>query len=182
MKKKKMRAGDNVVLVGMPGVGKSTLGVLLAERRGYGFLDTDILMQAQQGLRLQQIIEKHGLDGFRQIEEKTILTLTVTSHIISTGGSVVYSARAMQHLKQRGWVCHLDIEPQILRERLDNIDTRGIVMAPGQTIESLYRERYPLYRQYADMTVETGNLTPVQVVKTIESVLGSLSVEVDRRK
>lgn len=180
-----MRAGDNVVLVGMPGVGKSTLGVLLAERRGYGFIDTDILMQTRQGLKLQQIIETHGLDGFRRIEEETILSLTVASHIIATGGSVVYSAKAMRHFKQCGRICHLDIEPQLLRKRLDNINTRGIVMAPGQTIESLYRERYPLYRQYADMTIETGNRTPEQVVNEIESVLGSLSGEpgeLDHRK
>jgi shikimate kinase len=166
-----MRAGGNIVLVGMPGVGKTTIGVLLAERLGYGFLDTDILMQTLEGRTLQKIITAKGLDGFRRIEEKTILSLSTTSHVISTGGSVVYSIKAMEHLKQRGWVCHLDIEPQLLGERLDNIDSRGIVMAPGQTIESLYRERYPLYMQHADATIMSGNLTPSQVLEKIDAAL-----------
>jgi shikimate kinase len=170
-----MRTGGNIVLVGMPGVGKSTIGVLLAERLGYGFLDTDILMQTLEGRTLQKIIAYRGLDGFRRIEEKTILSLSITSHVIATGGSVVYSIKAMEHLKQRGWVCYLDIAPQLLRDRLDNIDTRGIVMAPGQTIESLYRERYPLYMQYADATVASGNLTPSQVLKKIDAALADRS-------
>ena len=169
--KTEMQKGNNVVLIGMPGVGKSTIGVLLAKRLGYGFLDTDILMQTRAGMKLQQIIAARGLDGFRRLEEQTILSLSVSSQVISTGGSVVYSNRAMAHLRQSGWVCHLDIEPQLLKERLDNIDTRGIVMAPGQTIDSLYRERYPLYIQHADTTVHSGNRTPTQVLQKIDSAL-----------
>ncbi len=176
-----MRAGRNIVLVGMPGVGKSTIGVLLAERLGYGFLDTDILMQTRKDKKLQQIIAAEGLDGFRRIEERTILSMSVTSHVIATGGSVVYSGKAMQHLKRSGWVCHLDIQPQVLCKRLDNIDTRGIVMAPEQTIESLYRERYPLYMQYADMTIESGTLTPSQVLDRIDALLVARAREVDQR-
>ena len=174
-----MRAGTNAVLVGMPGAGKSTIGILLAERLGYGLLDTDILIQTRQGKKLQQIIESEGLDGFRRIEEKTILSLSVTFHVISTGGSVIYSGKAMRHLKRCGWVCHLDIAPEILQKRLDDIESRGIVMAPGQTLDSLYRERYPLYRQYADLTIEASHLTPGQVVRKIESVLADLAKEND---
>ena len=166
-----MHAGENIVLVGMPGVGKSTIGVLLAERIGYGFIDTDILMQTRETKKLQEIIKTEGLDGFRRIEETTILSLSLTDHVIATGGSVVYSDIAMKHLKQGGRVCHIDIEPGILHTRLDNIDSRGIVMVPGQTIESLYRERHPLYAKYADMTILSGNLTPGQVIERIESAL-----------
>lgn len=171
----KKPTGDNVVLIGMPGVGKSTVGVLLAERLGYGFLDTDILMQTRAGLTLQQIIAARGLDGFRRLEEQTILSLSVSSHVIATGGSVVYSDRAMAHLRQCGWVCHLDIAPRLLKHRLDNIDTRGIVMAPGQTIESLYHERYPLYMQHADTTVKSGNRSPTKVLQKIDSALEALA-------
>ena len=170
-----MQAGMNVVLVGMPGAGKSTIGILLAERLGYGLLDTDILIQTREGKRLQQIIETEGLDGFRRIEEKVILSLSVAYHVISTGGSVIYSDKAMRHLKRRGWVCHLDIAPKILKKRLDDIGSRGIVMAPGQTIESLYRERYPLYIRYADQTIRSGNLPPKQILLKIDSVLAALA-------
>jgi shikimate kinase len=166
---------ENVVLVGMPGAGKTTIGVLLAERLGFDFVDTDILMQTGEGRKLQQIIAARGLDGFRRIEEQTILSLSVSSHVISTGGSVIYSVKAMEHLHRRGWVCHLDIAPRRLKERLDNIETRGIVMAPGQTIESLHRERYPLYRHYADMTVDSGHLAPDEVIQRIESAWTDLA-------
>jgi shikimate kinase len=169
-----MQPGHNVILVGMPGVGKSTVGVLLAERLGLGFLDTDIELQAREGRKLQQIIAAKGLDGFRRIEEETILSLSVRSHVVSTGGSVVYSVKAMEHLKRLGRVCHLDIEPRLLRDRLDNIDIRGIVMAPGQSIESLYQERYPLYMQYADITVSSGNLTLSRLLERIASALADL--------
>ena len=168
------RTRINVVLVGMPGSGKSTIGVLLAERLGFGFVDTDIVMQTGEGRKLQQIIATRGLDGFRQIEEQTILSLSVSSHVISTGGSVIYSVKAMKHLKRWGWVCHLDIEPRQLKERLDNIETRGIVMAPGQTIESLHRERYPLYRHHADISVDSGSLAPGDVIQRIESAWTAL--------
>ena len=169
-----MQTDVNVVLIGMPGAGKSTVGILLAERLGYGFLDTDTLMQTREGRNLQQIISENGLDGFRRIEENTILSLAVDAHVISTGGSVVYSSRAMAHLRQNGTLCHLDTEPPLLHTRLDNIDTRGIVMAPGQTIKSLYRQRYPLYMQYADITISSGNRTPHQVVENICTALLAL--------
>ena len=177
--KEALKTGDNIVLVGMPGSGKSTIGVLLAERLGYEFLDTDILIQTRKGKSLQLIIEAEGLDGFCRFEEKTILSLSVTSHVISTGGSVVYSKKAMQHLKKHGWVCHLDTAPRLLRSRLDNIDSRGIVMTPGQSIESLYRERYPLYMQHADFTVESGDSTANQVLQKIDSVLAARTGRAD---
>lgn len=151
----------------MPGVGKSTVGVLLAEWLGYSFLDTDIYIQAREGRKLQEIIDREGLDGFCKIEEQAILVLSCEAHVISTGGSAVYSDRAMQHLKKNSTVCHLDMASQQLKERLDNFNTRGIVMVPGQSIETLYRERHPLYMKFADITVDCADMNPNEVIEKI---------------
>lgn len=162
-----MKNGENIVLIGMPGVGKSTVGVLMAEWLGYSFLDTDIYIQAREGRKLQEIIDCEGLDGFCKIEEQAILVLSCEAHVISTGGSAVYSKRAMQHLKKNSTVCHLDMPSQQLKERLDNFKTRGIVMVPGQSIETLYRERHPLYMKYADITVDCTDMKPNEVIEKL---------------
>jgi shikimate kinase len=159
------RTGENIVLVGMPGVGKSTVGVLLAKRLRYSFIDTDIYIQTREGLKLQEIIDQKGLDSFRDIEEQAILSLSCSEHVIATGGSVVYSEKAMKHLNKNGRVCHMELDPQRLTVRLDNINSRGIVMAPGQSIETLYEERHPLYMKYADFTVDCADMTPNAVLK-----------------
>jgi shikimate kinase len=165
------RSGENIVLVGMPGVGKSTVGVLLAKRLRYSFIDTDIHIQTRMGLKLQEIIDQKGLDRFCEIEEQSILSLSCSEHVIATGGSVVYSEKAMKHLNKNGRVCHMDLDPQRLRVRLDNINSRGIVMAPGQSIETLYAERHPLYMKYADFTVDCADMTPNEVLKTMLKAL-----------
>jgi shikimate kinase len=151
----------------MPGVGKSTVGVLLAKRLRYSFIDTDILIQTRVGLKLQEIIDQKGLDRFREIEEQAILSLSCSEHVIATGGSVVYSEKAMKHLNRNGRVCHMELDPQRLKVRLDNINSRGIVMAPGQSIETLYEERHPLYMKHADFTVDCGDMPPNEVLKTM---------------
>lgn len=165
----------NVVLIGMPGVGKSTVGVLLAKRLGFAFIDTDILIQVREGRSLQAIIQAHGADEFCRIEENHILSLAVDSHVIAPGGSVVYRPKAMAHLKANGVAIHLDLAVERLKRRLEDVDARGVVIGPGQTIESLYAERRPLYLDYADATVATDGLTPDQVVGRVLAAVGRLN-------
>jgi len=166
-----MKSKQNVILIGMPGVGKSTVGVLLAKRMGYSFLDTDIYIQTREGEQLQAIINRRGIDYFCRMEESHVLSIACDSHVIATGGSVVYGRKAMAHLKQLGVVIHLDLELAALKERLGNLDSRGVVMVPGQGLDSLYDERQPLYHRYADSTVTCGGLSPDQVVQQLHAVL-----------
>ena len=155
----------NIVLIGMPGVGKSTVGVLLAKRVGYSFIDTDIYIQTHEGKSLQALIRQHGTSGFCDIEARYMQSITLTAHVLATGGSVVYRPMAMGHFKATGVVVHLDIELDRLKKRLDDLDARGVVIAPGLTLDALYAERQALYVKYADITVKTDGLTPEQVVR-----------------
>jgi shikimate kinase len=161
----------NIVLIGMPGVGKSTVGVLLAKQLGFAFLDTDIAIQVREGRSLQAIIAAHGADEFCRIEEEQILSLAVAGHVIAPGGSVVYRPRAMAHLRAHGTTIHLDIGLAPLKRRLEDLEARGVVIGPGQTIAGLFRERRPLYRRYADAVVATDGLTPDQVVAAVLRVI-----------
>lgn len=165
------KADRNIVLIGMPGVGKSTVGVLLAKVSSREFVDTDVLIQARERRRLQAIIDADGLAAFQRIEEERILALRCRHHVIATGGSVVYSAAAMRHLRRTGVVVHLDLPLRQLKERLTNLPTRGVVMAAGQSLESLYNERQPLYLRYADRTVACAGLTHEGVVERIVEAL-----------
>lgn len=143
----------NIILIGMPGSGKSTVGVLLAKGLALGFTDTDLVMQAEEGRPLQQIADEDGYEGFRRIEERVLSGLTLSHHVISTGGSAVYSSAAMAHLKRLGVVVFLDISLASVRERLGDFSLRGISKRPGQSLEELFEERFLLYRQYADVVV-----------------------------
>jgi len=165
----------NVVLIGMPGVGKSTVGVLLAKQLGYSFLDTDILIQTSEGKTLQQLIQKHGLSGFCDLEEEYILSASVNSHVIATGGSVVYGKAAMGHLKADSLVIHLNLSLDRLQMRLGDLDARGVAISPGRGLADLYAERHPLYSKYADHTVDTDSLTPDSVVRRIIDLLTDIS-------
>lgn len=161
----------SIILIGMPGVGKSTVGVLLAKRLGLAFLDTDILIQTGERRSLQQIIAGGGMETFCDLEAGYMTRLACPGTVIATGGSVVYRARAMAHLKQLGTVVYLRIEFAALGRRLDDIDARGVVYAPGQNLSDLYQERAPLYGRHAQITVDCDGLTPDQVVgKIIASV------------
>ena len=162
---------QNIVLTGMPGVGKSTVGVILAKRLGYSFLDTDIYIQTREGHSLQEIIADRGIKGFCDLEEEHLLTISLVAHVIATGGSVVYRDKAMQHMRRNGFIVHLNLKCEKLKKRLDDIEQRGVVIAPGQNIDTLYAERDPLYRKYADVTVETDNLTPDQVIQKVYEIL-----------
>jgi len=162
---------ENIILIGMPAVGKSTVGVLLAKQMGMAFLDTDIYIQTQANQRLQDLIDHRGIDGFRALEERYILTIDCQSHVVATGGSVVYSERAMQHLRSGGTVVFMDLTPEKLEQRLADIDVRGVIRAPGQSIAGLYRERQPLYDKYGDIRIDCGKLTPDQ---TVSAIIGHL--------
>ncbi len=162
---------NNVVLIGMPGAGKSTVGVLLAKAMGRNFLDTDLLIQAGENATLKEIIDRDGLDGFCEVERQYLECLEVANAVIATGGSAVYYDTAMRHLKQNGIVVYLELPLDGLRQRLTDVVGRGVVMGPGETLESLYIKRWQLYEKYADVTIYTNGLTHEQVVGRILDAL-----------
>lgn len=164
---------SNIVLTGMPAVGKSTVGVLLAKRLGMAFVDTDIAIQTAEQKSLQDLIQAHGLEKFCDLEEQHILALYCADTVIATGGSVVYRAGAMRHLAAGGTVVYLEIDPASLEQRLSDIDARGVVYAPGQSLSDLYAERVPLYRKTADLTVRAAGVTPDQLVLRIIEMLST---------
>lgn len=166
-----MDDGANVILIGMPGVGKSTVGVLLAKQLGYGFIDTDLLIQTGEGRRLQQIIEERGLEGFCDLEADYIGRVSGRRQVIATGGSVVYRPTAMAHLAHLGPVVYLAIDLDRLKARLGNLESRGVVIAPGQRIDDIYARRRPLYQKHADITVDCNGLSPARTVRAIETAL-----------
>ncbi len=145
---------SNIVLIGMPGSGKSTVGVLLAKLLAKQFVDSDILIQDRYGQTLQQIIDTQGHMVLRQIEEEVIVDMVYENHVIATGGSAPYSSKAMAHLKKEGVIVFLQTDMKTLRKRVHNYDTRGIAKRPEQSIEDLFMERDSLYRKYAEITVD----------------------------
>lgn len=165
------RQPANVILIGMPGVGKSTVGVILAKHLGFDFIDTDLVIQRREGERLQSLIRHHGLEGFKDLEARHLQQVAARKTVIATGGSVVYRDRAMAHLKGLGRIVHLDLSLEPLQKRLASLDERGVVRLPGQSIDAIYAERLPLYRRHAQITITTDHLNPDQVVKAIREVL-----------
>ena len=168
-----MHHHENIILIGMPGAGKSTVGVVLAKALGMQFIDTDILIQERAGRMLQEILDTDGPDVFRRIEEEVILSLHPHHAVIATGGSVVLSGDAMAHLKSVGSIVYLEISYAEMAGRLKNITTRGIFLLPGQNLRGMYDERVPLYERYADLTVACmgGDLESV-VGSVIEALWG----------
>ena len=158
---------DNLILIGMPAVGKSTVGVLLAKRLGFGFLDTDLLIQTGEGRRLNRLIETVGVQRFCDLEAGYIRRLNVDRTVVATGGSVVYRDGAMAHLAAKGRIVFLNIDAAALAARLSQLDERGVVRTAGQTFDSLYAERQPLYHRYAQWTIPCADRTPDQVVQAI---------------
>lgn len=165
---------ENIVMIGMPACGKSTVGVILAKTLGKSFLDTDLLIQEREGALLQDIINGRGNDYFQTVEESVLSELIAERAVISTGGSAVYYESAMKHLGDTGRIVYLSLPLAEIEARLDNINTRGITMAPGETIEELYEKRLPLYEKYADLKVETMGLT---VEQTVERIIRGLAGE-----
>ncbi len=145
---------NNITLIGMPGAGKSTLGVVLAKVLGYEFLDSDLLIQKQEKRKLHRIIEEEGYEGFRQIENRVNASIEAEETVIATGGSVIYCQEAMEHLRSISTVVYLRLPLEALSKRLGNLKGRGVLLKEGQTLESLYLERSPLYEKYADVIAE----------------------------
>ena len=157
----------NIVLIGMPGVGKSTAGVVLAKVLGYEFIDADLIIQQQEGKLLREIIAEVGTDGFIEVENRVNSQIEVEKSVIATGGSVVYGKEAMQHLREIGTVVYLKVSYDILEKRLHDIKGRGVVLKDGQDLRGLYEERVPLYEKYADITVCEDNLNVEQTIEKI---------------
>ena len=158
---------SNIILIGMPGSGKSTCGVLAAKALLKNFFDTDLLLQNLEGKGLQSIIDENGIDYFNEAEEKAILSLDIQGTVIATGGSVVYSERAMEHLKRLGKVIYLHLSYDNMEKRLSNITTRGVVLKKGHTLRDMYNERLELYERYADEVLNCDGLTVEEAVESI---------------
>lgn len=163
---------SNVVLIGMPGAGKSTVGVILAKRLGYAFLDVDVELQARSGRRLQDIIDGDGLAAFRRIEEETLLALRPRRTVIATGGSAVYSDAGMAALQASGTLVFLDLPLAELEGRIVDMDRRGLVIDPGESFAALYQRRLPLYRRWADLAVDGRGHTAETLAAEIAGRLG----------
>lgn len=162
---------DNIILVGMPTSGKSTVGVILAKILGYNFVDADIVIQKKDGRRLSEIIEQEGVDGFIDIENRINLGIETERTVIATGGSVVYGTEAMQHYKNIGRIVYLKVGMDVLTKRLKDVKQRGVVMRPGQSLIALYNERSVLYEKYADITIDEKNNTMEEVVTDLVAAL-----------
>ena len=164
----KMQANSgNIILIGMPGSGKSTCGVVAAKLLLKNFFDTDLLIQNREGQRLPQIIDEKGLDYFARAEEEAVLSLDIAGTVIATGGSVVYSPAAMDHLRRMGKVIYLHLEYETMCRRIQNLDSRGVVLQAGYTLQDMYKERLPLYRRYADAVIKCDNNTVEQTAQQI---------------
>ena len=164
----------NIILIGMPGAGKSTIGVLLAKHLAYGFVDTDVCIQQREGMALQAILEAQGYEALRRIEEEALMRLRAKQHVIATGGSAVYSDRAMKHLGRLGPRVFLDVSLATVKARVSDVDTRGIACPPGYALADVYRERAPLYRAWADVTVSCDGQTMELIVHRICEALARI--------
>ena len=161
----------NLILIGMPGAGKSTVGVVLAKQQGYHFVDSDLVIQEQTGLLLHEIIEQQGDDGFRQVENRINAELAVKHSVIATGGSVIYGPKAMAHLRDISRVVYLQLSYGHVAERLGDLAARGVTFAPGQTLLDLYNERCPLYEQYAHIILPCDGKSIDEIVRMIRARL-----------
>lgn len=165
----------NVVMVGMPGSGKSTIGVILAKSLGFDFVDTDLVICKREGKKLQEIIDTEGLEKFLEIEQQVGEEISPVNSVVATGGSMILSDEAMKNLKKDGIVVYVEVSPEILKKRITNMKTRGIAFKKGETLEDIFRVRTPLYEKYADITITADeNTVPEdcvnQIVERIEKM------------
>lgn len=163
----------NIILIGMPGCGKSTVGVVLAKALGMDFIDSDLVIQKEMGAKLSQLIDQHGDAGFREIENRINAALDAENSIIATGGSVVYGEDAMRHLKDIGTIVYLKLSYEAIEDRLGDLHARGVTIQPGWTLRDLYNERVPLYEKWADVTVDCEQLRLREVVAYISRHIGA---------
>ncbi|MCI8565989.1 MAG: shikimate kinase [Lachnospiraceae bacterium] len=164
---------SNITLIGMPASGKSTIGVLLAKRLGYQFIDTDLLIQQEEGCLLKDIIAKRGLAGFMEVENRVNSQVRGGRAVIAPGGSVVYEEEAMEHLREIGMIVYLKLSYEAVAERLGNLVDRGVVLKDGMTLKDLYDERVPLYEKYADITVDEAGKNAGDVVDWLRNLAES---------
>jgi shikimate kinase len=157
----------NIVLVGMPGSGKSTVGVILAKLLSRNFIDTDILIQTSEQRVLQDIVDTQGYMALRRIEERILLSLDCKAHVIATGGSAVYSESGMERLHAKGFIVYLQVDLPTLESRVRDFTTRGLAKRPDQTFVDLFQERTSLYSRYADLTIGCIGLTHEEVCARI---------------
>jgi len=170
---------NSLILVGMPGAGKSTVGLLLAKELVKEFVDTDLLIQRRADMSLQDIIQERGFQRLRQLEEEVLLETAFPNHVVATGGSVVYSDSGMHHLSRFGRVVFLDVPLEVLKTRLHNYATRGIACPPEQSLEELFDERRELYERYADLVIPCNNKSQHQVMEDIIYTEGEQFAEMD---
>ena len=165
---------DNIVLIGMPGCGKSTLGVVLAKTLNKDFIDVDLMIQAREKKKLHRIIEEKGLDYFNRVENDVGMSVSAENAVISTGGSMIFGREAMAHLKSIGTVVYLRLPLDTIKKRIRNFATRGISMKPGETLDDIFAVRSPLYEKYADIAIDCADTTFEEnlekVIKTIEDM------------
>ncbi len=166
-----MAGKNNVVLIGMPGAGKSTVGVVLAKILGYRFMDSDLLIQEAEGRLLREIIAQEGLEGFIAVENRINAGICAENTVIATGGSVIYGEEAMKHLKEIGTVLYIRLSYEEIAHRLGNVKQRGVVLKDDQTLQELYEERCPLYEKYADVILDAEETTIESLALLMKSSL-----------
>ena len=166
-----MSKKDNVILIGMPGAGKSTIGVVLAKKIGFHFVDSDLVIQSYEGRLLHEIIQQDGVEGFLAIENKVNSSLWEKNAIIATGGSAVYGKQAMNHFVEIGTVVYLKLPYEEIKERLGDLNERGVVLKPEQTLKMLYEERIELYEKYADVIVDCAGKSIREIVIEISQTI-----------
>lgn len=167
-----MNKKDNIILIGMPGAGKSTIGVVLAKKTGFHFVDSDLVIQRCEGRLLHEIIEQEGIEGFLKIENKINGSMWEKHAVIATGGSVIYGTEAMDHLREIGTVVYLKLPYEDIEERLGDLNERGVVLKQNQTLKMLYEERIGLYEKYADVVIECAGKSIRDIVIEISGVIG----------
>ena len=161
----------NITLIGMPGAGKSTVGVVLAKRMGMDFIDTDLIIQKEYNKTLAEIIDEKGIEEFKKVENDVISKLELDNTIIATGGSAVYGKEAMKHLRDISKVVYIELAEDNIEDRLGDLNERGVVLEDGETLQELYDERIPLYKKYAHIIVNADDMVLREVVKNIEKVM-----------
>lgn len=161
----------SITLIGMPGAGKSTVGVVLAKRLGYDFVDSDLVIQKQEGRLLYQLMDELGLNGFLEVENRINASLSPQAAVIATGGSVIYGREAMEHFGQSTRVIYLKLSLEALMQRLGDLKEREVALKEGQSLKELYEERVPLYEQYARITIDCEEKDIREIVEEIAAIL-----------